>query len=230
MHSGVAATLIQLVCHRQAKERISSALTRWQMGMTLDRVKKKKVIFGNDCYRESPFAAWWILINKPATANRVLLRELKGVILAHVNPVGHITGAIGGPIASAHSAVGTASDVSTVGSMLDGSLADATYSRWADAWKAGTWSAAKGTRQEFAIGLGYFLLGGYCTIAEPDEDGMVVGRTSIYNDKDHMMLNMAIAEREGGLKYALGRLNSRFGWNFTKDFRYTAKTNKLEFF
>ena len=59
---------------------------------------------------------------------------------------------------------------------------------------------------------------------------MVVGRTSIYNDKDHMMLNMGIAEREGGLKYALGRLNSRFGWNFTKDFRYTAKTNKLEFF
>jgi len=229
MDSAVAAGIVQLINHRMAKNNIQSLMTRYQMGVTKSKIGKKRIIFGNDGYREHPFAGWWIMINQPADTKRVLLKELAKIILAHADPTGHAAEAIGGGVATVHSAHSTAGDLQTVQSMGDGSMASSIAEQWDGAWKAGVWSSVKGTSNEFAIGFDYFLTGGYCTMSEPDADGVVVGRCMMWNDKDLMTLNMSIAEREGGLEYAVNRLNTHLGWAGTVDYKYSANDHRLEF-
>ncbi len=231
MHTGVAAGVIQLVNHRQAKDQVRSLHTRMQMGVTKRQIGRKRIVFSPDT-RESPFAGWWMMINRPADAKTVILKELAGIVLAHADPTGRIGDAVGGGVASAISAHSTASNLQTIGSMGDGSMADEVFDRWNGAWEAGVWSSAKGTKQEFAIAWRYFLTGGICTMSEPDGEGTVVGRTTMW-DKDAMLRYMSNAEREGGkagaMEYAIQRLNTRFGYTGTKDFKYSASAHKLSF-
>lgn len=192
----VAAAVIRYVVHRHGKKTISFG-KRVMMGITAPQIERKKVLISSDILSDDdPFVGWWTLINQPAGKNDILLQELKGVILAHVDPGGRLASAMGGPVASLHAANSRVGQMQTVGAMADGSMAASIYNRWNDAWKAGVWSSAVGGRQEFSIGMDYYLLGGCCTMAA-DATGKISGGVRLWGDKSEMIQWMGIAEKQG---------------------------------
>ena len=64
-----------------------------------------------------------------------------------------------------------------------------------EAWRAGVWSSVKGTKNEFAIGLGFYLVGGVAAFVE-DEPGVLKVGIRCW-DKDNFMSFMGHAERKG---------------------------------
>lgn len=229
MNSAFAAAIVRLIVHRRSKDAGHSGMKRVMMGTTQSQLDRKKVLFSDQFFSEDPFCGWWVLLDKPAGSNDIILKELAGVVMAHVDPAGQIAGAIGGPVASVHAAYGTAGQAQTVGSMADGSMASAIHDRWNDAWKAGVWSAAKGTSNEFSIALDYLIMGGFVTM-DVGIDGSITGRCNLYTSSDRMMNAMGQAERKGlgasGLKYCREMSEGQF-FGSGLSFEYSATTGKI---
>lgn len=213
-----AASFLKFVVSKQlirnAKSGGHGKIWRGLHGMTMSSLSHKKVIISNDHYGEGPCTCFWAFINKPKSANDILLKETKGIILAHVT----------GPIsAQGGTVVSGATDIygqfDTIGS---NSNSTAILSQLNEAWKAGVWSSVKGTKHEFAIGLSDYLIGGVAAFVE-DEPGVIKVGIRTWN-KDNFIKFMGHAERKGrttpdSINYSRSLANDKF---------YILRDNKLE--
>ena len=167
-------------------------------GKTKKAIKKYKVMFAPSCIQEGKeFIGWWIVIPKPTTANDVLFEEIKGVVMAHLDPVGKLAGAAGGVIESAqglHDNLGKLDEQKKRATGTAG-ITD----RFSRAWAAGTYSAAKGTDSEFSLVWPTMVLGGAIHITEGLDT--LTGSIRVYNQKADMMSLMGHGESNGGVKY-----------------------------
>jgi hypothetical protein len=152
-------------------------------GKAAKRAKKYQVYFSQEALQEGPeFIGWWIMVPKMTTAEEVLIEEVKGVLMAHLDPVGTATGAAGGAAAATHKIYKTAEDVAKAKSFVGGGMASKITKRFSRAWAAGTWSAAKGTRQEFAIAAGEAICGGALWIIQGPSE--LTGSIRVYSKED----------------------------------------------
>lgn len=234
MDSSTASKIIRRISVKRAEQKVSSSFTRYKMGLTKSTCARKRVIFSQSDFQAEPFAGWWMMINYKDTTESIIAKEAVKLVLKHANPAGRAMGAIGSSgvagkaIAGAHSVHGMAGDVKTVKSMFDGDMASGIVDQWNGAWKAGTWSAAKGTAQEFAMGWDAYMLGGFVSMAEPDATGTVAGRIYLTPDKDQMLRYMAAEERAGGLKHSIKRINEHLGWVGTLNFMYEGSSDSVQ--
>lgn len=164
---------------------------------------KCKVMFANDhlLEGEDEFIGWWAVGKQPATSKDILLSELVGIA------GGWASGIMGATV-----------DTGTVGTVLDvigdihkgvetatGSVSQGIYNKLSDAWKAGTYSSAIGTRDEFTIFAQDMVLGGPIYMKKGLET--ITGSTTAY-DKTTFFQFMGHAERADG----------RDGTNRTKEY------------
>ena len=213
-----AASFLKYVVSKQlirnAKKDGHGKIWRGLHSMTMSSLGRKKVLISNDQYDEGPCTCFWAFINRPKSANDILLREAKGIVMAHLT--GPIS-AQGGTIVS--SAVEQYGQCDTLSS---NSSVSGVSSQLGEAWKAGVWSSVKGTKQEFSIGLGYYLIGGVAAFVE-DEPGVIKVGIRTWDKKDFISF-MGHAERKGrntssSIAYTRSLANDRF---------YVLKNNRLE--
>ncbi len=171
-------------------------------------LKNKKVLIGNDHYAEDPCSCWWIMINKPKTANDIILQEAKGILMAHLT--GPLAGACGGVVKSVHSVHSTCGNINKAGGMARMAVSKDARSKYAggiankldEAWQAGVWSSVVGTKNEFAIALGHMIFGGAAYFEQKGDDVTIHLRA--YDDKKDVVSFMGYAERlgsAGGIEY-----------------------------
>lgn len=201
-------------------------LWRFMHGLTEDKLLKKRILISNDFYSEDPFTCWWVFLDKPTTSNDIIIKEVKGILMAHA--IGPLANAMGGQVRSIHEAYSQLSDVHKaigVGKQLvsPNALANSTYNELNDAWKAGVWSAAKGTRQEFSLGLDQMLLGGCAHIGEVG--GGIEINLGVWNNKKDVISYMGYAESKGRFSEE-GRSYTRKLCN-QLHYRYDSKSGTL---
>lgn len=193
-----AASILRYIAIKQvirnAKADGTGKLKRALLGLTESGLRNKRVLISNDQYDENPCTCFWALINRPKTANDIILQEAKGVLMAHFG--GSVAGAMGTSVSSAYEAYGTIGDAAKAGSMASGGLAGEINDRWSAAYKAGVWSSAKGTAQEFSIGLDYYLIGGVAAFVE-DTPRVTKVAMRVWPAKRDLISFMGHAEREG---------------------------------
>ncbi|WP_193161409.1 hypothetical protein [Microbulbifer hainanensis] len=228
LDSLTGSALIRLVIARQMKNSLKAQghgkLWRMVHGLSESKLLKKRVLISNDFYSEDPFTCWWLFLNKPTTANDIIIKEVQGILMAHA--MGGVANAMGGQVRSVHEACSQLSNThkamgvakQTVSAKA---MANKTYNKLNDAWQAGVWSAAKGTAQEFSLGFDQMLLGGCAHIEKNGKDLEINLRT--WNNKSDMLSFMNFAESKGryseaSRKYTRGlcseikyRYDARFG-------------------
>jgi hypothetical protein len=160
--------------------------------LSRDNFYGKKVIISNDWYDENPGTCWWAVINKPKGSNEIILKAVKGSVLAIAQ--GGMANVTGGVVRNVLEAYDKAETVKATATGVTGKLADEMYNQFDEAWKAGTWSAAKGTAQEFAIGLGYYIIGGPAAFARTRKGDLVVS-FNCYESKNDFLNFMGSVER-----------------------------------
>jgi len=186
-----AASLLKFVVSKQlvrnAKADKHGKIWRGLHGMTMSSLSHKKVIISNDQYDEGPCTCFWAMINKPKSANDILLREAGGIIMAHIT----------GPLAAqGGSVVSSAVDMyGQCDTLASNSSASGITAQFDEAWRAGVWSSVKGTKNEFAIGMDYYLIGGVAAFVE-DEPGVLKVGIRCW-DKNDFMSYLGHAERKG---------------------------------
>lgn len=193
-----AASILRYIAIKQvirnAKADGTGKLKRALMGLTEYGLRNKKLLIANDQYDEDPCTCFWVLINKPKSANDIILQETKGVLMAHFG--GSVAGAMGSSVSSAYEAYGQIGDAAKAGSMASGGLASEVSNRWSEAYKAGVWSSAKGTAQEFSIGLDYFIIGGVAAFVE-DTPRVTKVALQVWSSRRELVSWMGHAERKG---------------------------------
>lgn len=201
-------------------------LTNWHGSHYL---KHKKVIIANDAYAENPCSCWWIIIKKPASPGDIILKELKGVILTHLG--GHIASAGGDVFGQAHEIHGHASKLSR-GSVVSKSARQKAAGGMANqldqAWRSGTWDKAKGTQNEFGVGMDYFIAGGAAFFK--DEGPSVKIGLMTYRMKQDFLTLFTQATVESNRSQAKGIQYTRHiatGLG-SRTFRYTPNPGTLE--
>ncbi|MEM1450750.1 MAG: hypothetical protein AAF957_23685 [Planctomycetota bacterium] len=230
MESAIAASICRLLVHRKAKNEGMSSFKRYWMGLTQYQLQSKKVIFSNRFFSDDPLSGWWVLLDKPAGSNDIILGEVSGVILAHVDPSGLAAQALGGPVTSLHGTYGLAKDAGTAKKLVRGGLASEAYGKFQAAVKAGVWSAAKGTSVEWNVALDYLICGGFISM-DIKSDGRITGKSSMYTSKKDLLIGYGLAEQKGseadGLAYCRKMVDGYqfFGPNLS--FEYSPKTSKL---
>ena len=155
---------------------IRDTLERETTSRTVRRsVRRNRMIVSNDTSGPAPtddaqpacVVCCWILIKTPASGRQILLKEAKGLVLAHLAngtrmdfpsqlPSGAVTSQMTS-IAQAHvNGTGMQENAESAMNFAPGPRAkavDGLHAKLDEAWRAGAWDAACGTRHGFAIGL-----------------------------------------------------------------------------
>ncbi len=166
------------------------------------KIKQSKVCFSpNSIQKDGDYIGWWIMTDQPVTAGDILFEEVKGVVMAHLNPVGRIASGLGGVAARASNIHSQANNINKIKNMATGKLSQGITNRFSRAWAAGAYSSAKETKQEFSILLGQgILIGGAVKISQTNNSDALTVSIQTYNKSD-LVSFMGHGERQGGIKY-----------------------------
>lgn len=185
-------------------------------------VKNKKVLIANDVYADSPCSCWWIIINKPVSPRDIMLKEVRGVLLAHLGAqVAIVDNLKTGPFKALADDTSRRSIFSKKGRH---NIANGMFNQLDQAVRSGAYAVAKHTAQEFSLGLdkAYFIAGGAAFFE--DQGNSVRIYMSTYNKEDfdqnfHQAINADSLWVKGGVKSSVlfTRKNAKGG----RRFRYT---------
>lgn len=214
----LAAGIIRFIIANEMKQRLKSQghgkLWRRIHGLSVSAINKKKVILSNDNGGFVPasdgwddsFVCFWVIINKPTTTRDIIIKEAKGVVMAHLGGAfGSMASAgqfgstvqqinqVKTNVGNAKKAGGMA--VSTFSSEARSTVSSGIYNQLNSAWRAGMWEGALGTRSEFAFALGEGLTHGACAISGTS-DNLTIS-LGYWPEKQTFMSLMATAERKG---------------------------------
>jgi hypothetical protein len=193
---------------------LARALIRYAVETDLEKksakrsVRKMRLILGNDCSGSVAasdgwpdcFVTFWMLIKKPRGGKEIILREAKGVVLAHIlgGGYGNIGGSTVQTIANVQTTATSMMSASDTASMLSGGArkkkVTSIYNQLDEAWRAGVWDSAVNTRQEFSIGLDYMIVGGAAALMGTRRIRMQMWYAA---DKSNLLSLMGAAERKG---------------------------------
>lgn len=192
-------------------------------------LKNKHIIIQDEFSTEKPYTFWWLLINKPASPKAIIMQEAKGVLMAHFG--GQLASVGGNVLGKAHEIHSMASTLSSKGLKK---LVGGVFDQLDNAYRAGVYATAKGTKNEFTIGMAHFLLGG-CALVKPHNSGIYLYIT-VYYKKDEFLpawrnagYNFA-QNKKDGLNYNLSILDlNSFRWSIQPNgiFRLKDRARKI---
>lgn len=216
MTPALAAGIVRFIVASQLKERAREAghgkVWRKLHGMTRKELTKKRVLMGNDNAGPVPasdghdecYVGFWCLLNKPTTSKDVIIREAKGVVLAHLGAqAGGAMGRAGGAVAQINevrSGLSGGGDAAKIGAAavskdVRAQIANGIYNQLNEAWRAGIWDCVAGTRNEFAFALDEAMTGGACCFSGP-QNNLKIGMR-MWPDKRDLVSFMGYAEQKG---------------------------------
>lgn len=172
--------------------------------------KRMQVLLSNDSSGPLPaqggwppcFVTYWILVKAPKSPAAIVLREVRGVVLAHATggSYGNLPIPLIGKIASIQT---TASTFAGAGNVVSAAtpggraqMVGGIVGQLNEAWASGTWASACESRQAFSLGMDHMLAGGSAAIVSEGVDDYFI-QFRVMADRQHLISQMSASERKG---------------------------------